>query len=66
MPGGPLVFSQAHIDVARNSTDDFNPFHDPLRWQRIEGNPFGSPIALGFQLEFFATRPARAGGGRGR
>lgn len=55
MPKGPFTFSQIHIDVARNSTDDFNPFHDPLRWKRINGNPFGSPIALGFQLEFFAS-----------
>jgi hypothetical protein len=44
-------FEQLHIDVARNSTDDFNPFHDPVRWQQIAGNPFGGPIALGFQLE---------------
>lgn len=42
---------QLHIDVARNATDDFNPFHDPHRWNRIRGNPFGGPIALGFQLE---------------
>jgi hypothetical protein len=45
-------FAQIHIDVARNSTDDFNPFHDPRRWRNIRGNPFGAPIALGFQLEF--------------
>jgi hypothetical protein len=43
-------FEQLHIDVARNATDDFNPFHDPRRWQGIAGNPFGAPIALGFQL----------------
>ncbi len=44
-------FEQIHIDVARNATDDFNPFHDPCKWNAIHGNPFGSPIVLGFQLE---------------
>jgi len=39
-----------HIDVARFASDDFNPFHDRHKWQRIAGNPFGGPIALGFQL----------------
>ena len=48
-------FDQLHIDVARNTTDDFNPFHDPQRWQRIEGNPFRSTIALGFQTEFLVS-----------
>ena len=48
-------FDQTHIDVARNSTDDFNPFHDPQRWQRIAGNPFHSTIALGFQTEFLVS-----------
>ena len=43
-------FSALHIDVARFATDDFNPFHDRNKWQRIEGNPFGGTIALGFQL----------------
>ncbi len=47
----PLIFEQIHIDVVRNSTDDFNLFHDPDRWHRIQGNPFKGPIALGFQLE---------------
>ena len=46
-----LVFLQIHIDAARNSTDDFNLFHDRNKWLRIQGNPFGGPIALGFQLE---------------
>lgn len=55
MPANQAEFQQLHIDVARNSTDDFNPFHDPLRWQRINGNPFGGPIVLGFQLEFLAS-----------
>jgi acyl dehydratase len=44
-------FSQIHIDAARNSTDDFNPFHDKHRWQKIRDNPFRGPIVLGFQLE---------------
>jgi hypothetical protein len=47
----PLTFLQIHIDAARNSTDDFNLFHDRRKWGRIRGNPFGGPIALGFQLE---------------
>lgn len=47
----PLRFLQIHIDAARNSTDDFNLFHDKNKWARIQGNPFGGPIALGFQLE---------------
>ncbi len=47
----PFRFTQLHIDVARNATDDFNLFHDQNGWQRIRGNPFGGPIALGFQLE---------------
>ena len=46
-----LQFQQIHIDVARNATDDFNPFHDKHRWQNIADNPFGAPIVLGFQLE---------------
>ncbi|RMG33215.1 MAG: hypothetical protein D6720_11900 [Gammaproteobacteria bacterium] len=48
------VLTQLHIDVARNATDDFNPFHDPRRWKNIANNPFGGPIALGFQLVAFA------------
>lgn len=55
MSEGPLKFEQIHIDVARNATDDFNPFHDPGRWQNITPNPFGGPIALGFQMEFLAA-----------
>ncbi|MDZ4263550.1 MAG: hypothetical protein U1B30_14615 [Pseudomonadota bacterium] len=47
----PLIFQQIHIDAARNSTDDFNLFHDRTKWGRIHGNPFDGPIALGFQLE---------------
>jgi len=44
-------YQQIHIDAARNATDDFNPFHDQQKWSRIRGNPFGMPIALGFQVE---------------
>lgn len=44
-------FTQLHIDVARNSTDDFNLFHDSRNWSKIKGNPFQGPITLGFQLE---------------
>lgn len=46
-------FSLAHIDAARNSTDDFNPFHDKHRWEQISDNPFGGPIVLGFQQMAF-------------
>lgn len=49
--GEVLRFQPIHIDVARNATDDFNPFHDKHRWHRVVGNPFSGPIALGFQLE---------------
>ncbi len=49
------VMTQLHIDAARNSTDDFNPFHDPGKWRRLRGNPFPGPIALGFQLETLAV-----------
>ena len=44
-------YQQIHIDAASNATDDFNPFHDRNKWSRIHGNPFGEPIALGFQIE---------------
>ena len=47
----PLTLLQIHIDAARNSTDDFNLFHDSKKWDRINENPFSGPIALGFQLE---------------
>ena len=49
--GNALRFQQIHIEVARNATDDFNPFHDKHRWHNVADNPFGGPIALGFQLE---------------
>ncbi len=54
-----LQFQQIHIEVARNATDDFNPFHDKHRWQNIVGNPFGGPIALGFQLECLIEQQMR-------
>lgn len=49
-----LKLQQIHIDVVRNATDDFNPFHDPNRWKNIRDNPFEGPIALGFQLAALA------------
>lgn len=52
---GSFCFEQLHVDVARNTTDDFNPFHDPKRWQLIRDNPFGSTIVLGFQTEFLVS-----------
>ena len=45
------IFTQLHVDVARNSTDDFNLFHDSKNWHKIKDNPFQGPITLGFQLE---------------
>lgn len=45
------TLSLLHIDIARNSTDDFNLFHDKNKWDQICFNPFEGPIALGFQLE---------------
>jgi len=45
-----ITYTPFHIDVARYASDDFNPFHDKHKWQQIAGNPFGGPIALGFQL----------------
>lgn len=49
-PPASFTMSELHIDVARNACDDFNLFHDKRRWQQIQSNPFGGPIALGFQL----------------
>ena len=46
-----FTFQQIHIDAVRNSSDDFNLFHDKNKWRRTRANPFGGPIALGFQLE---------------
>lgn len=45
------TFYPLHIDIARNSTDDFNLFHDKKKWHQIYKNPFKGPITLGFQLE---------------
>lgn len=47
------MLTQLHIEAARNSTDDFNLFHDKHRWNMLPSNPFGGPIALGFQLACF-------------
>lgn len=47
------IMSQMHIEAARNSTDDFNLFHDKNRWHKIKDNPFQGPVALGFQLGCF-------------
>jgi hypothetical protein len=47
------TISQMHIEAARNSTDDFNLFHDKNRWQKIKNNPFQGTVALGFQLGCF-------------
>ena len=44
-------FREFHLDVARNSSDDFNPLHDPKKWDSVEGNPFGGPVVSVFQLE---------------
>jgi hypothetical protein len=48
-----FIISQMHIEAARNSTDDFNLFHDKNRWHKIKGNPFQGTVALGFQLGCF-------------
>lgn len=53
------TYTQLHIDAARYATDDFNPFHDPLRWQRIAGNPFAGPLVLGFQQAAFLEDAVR-------
>ena len=47
------IISQMHIEAARNSTDDFNLFHDKKHWNKIKGNPFQGTVALGFQLGCF-------------
>lgn len=56
------ILTQLHIDIARNATDDFNLFHDPMRWQCISGNPFQGTIALGFQLGLFVETQISQGG----
>ena len=53
-------FSELHLDVARNSTDDFNLFHDKNKWQQVVNNPFTGPILLGFQLEMLIEGAMRA------
>lgn len=54
-----IVYTPLHIDVARYASDDFNPFHDRHKWRDIAGNPFGGPIALGFQLGAFVIEAVR-------
>ncbi len=54
-----IVYTPLHIDVARYASDDFNPFHDRHKWRSIAGNPFGAPIALGFQLGAFILEAVR-------
>ncbi len=56
-----VVFSQLHVEMARNATGDFNPFHDPFRWRRVRHNRFGAPIVLGFQLEMLLLQTALDG-----
>ena len=53
-------FSELHLDVARNSTDDFNLFHDKNKWQQVDKNPFSGPILLGFQLEMLIEGAMRS------
>ena len=55
------TLTQLHIDIARNATDDFNLFHDPMRWQRVSDNPFQGTIALGFQLGLFVETQIHQG-----
>lgn len=59
MTKGGFCFQQLHIEVARNATDDFNPFHDKNRWSNILDNPFSGPILLGFQLECLIEQQVR-------
>lgn len=59
MVADSFCFEQLHIEVARNATDDFNPFHDKNRWQNVVDNPFGGPIVLGFQLECLLEQQVR-------
>jgi hypothetical protein len=52
--------SELHLDVARNSTDDFNLFHDKNKWQQDDKNPFSGPIFPGFQLEMLIEGAMRS------
>ncbi len=45
-----LRFEQFHIDVARNSSDDFTPLHDRHKWRTVRGNPYGGAVVSAFQL----------------
>ncbi len=57
-------FTQLHIDAARFASDDFNLFHDPVKWQRLKENPFEGPIVLGFQTECWLAEALREIQGR--
>lgn len=50
-PINPDIFSPLHIDIARNSTDDFSLYHDSKKWSQIGNSPFSGPITLNFQVE---------------
>lgn len=52
-------FSQLHIDAARYASDDFNLFHDAVKWRKLRDNPFQGPIVLGFQTECWLTEALR-------
>ncbi|HHJ40510.1 MAG: hypothetical protein AXA67_01275 [Methylothermaceae bacteria B42] len=52
-------FTQLHIDTARFASDDFNLFHDPVKWRRLKNNPFEGPIVLGFQTECWLAEALR-------
>ena len=54
-----FIFEQIHLEVARNASDDFNPFHDKHQWLQISHNPFKGPIALGFQINTFIEYQVR-------
>jgi len=56
-------FGQFHVDVARNSSDDFNPLHDPKKWESVRGNPYGSPVVSVFQMECLIEYLLRKGQG---
>jgi len=47
-------FSALHVDVARFRDRRFQSVSRSQQVQRIEGNPFGGTIVLGFQLSSFA------------
>ena len=52
--------SQLHIDIARNSSDDFNLFHDKSRWWRAAGRPKTLRLCSSATHSFFSCRTARS------